>query len=128
MMQMKKKRTIRLKDPRLRKVRTELRTLLSLMWQKQKKILNDQINEVYNDKSLAYLSKKKEVNQILEKIIALDRTYLHGLHGCRLCGRREPDLTYNPGDNMWYCDSCYEFNQDYYKRHPEEANWRKLYP
>ncbi|KKN58651.1 hypothetical protein LCGC14_0550180 [marine sediment metagenome] len=115
MIVMKKKRTIRLKDTRLRRVRTNLRTLLRLMWQSQRRKLHKIFMDT-NDK------------KILEEISSLDHSYLHGPNGCRLCGGREFDLTYNPGDDTWYCERCYKFNQNYYKKHPEEADWRELYP
>ena len=121
MMSMKKKRTIRLKDPRLRKARTELRTLLRLVWEKQ----TSELHEIFMN-----TDDEKTMYEIEKKIKALDHSYLHGPHGCRLCGRRDLDLTYNPRDSTWYCESCYEFNQSYYKKHPhpEEPDWRKLYP
>lgn len=127
---MKKKRTIRLKDPQLRKARTELRTLLRLVWQNQRGELYDQIEAIRHNDSLDLNIKIQKKDQIREKIRVLDHVYLHGPHGCRLCGRRDLDLTYNPRDSTWYCESCYEFNQSYYKKHPhpEEPDWRKLYP
>ena len=130
MILMKKKRTIKLKDPRLRKARTELRTLLRLVWQKQRRSLYDKIKEIRRDKSLDYESKKPKIRLIKEKIKSLDYAYKRAPHGCCVCSRREPDLTYNPCDSSWYCESCYEFNQSYYKRnpHPYEHDWRKLYP
>ncbi len=130
MMLMKKKRTIKLKDPRLRKARTELRTLLRLVWEKKTLELHDQIDAIYDDKSLDYEARKPKIRQIKEKIKALDFAYKRAPHGCCVCGRREPDLTYNPCDSTWYCEDCYEFNQSYYKRnpHPYEPDWRRLYP
>ena len=102
MMLMNKRRTISLRDPRLRKARTELRTLLRLVWQEQK----SELHEIFMN-----TNDEKIMNEIEEKIKVLDHAYLHGPHGCRLCGRQDLDLTYNPVFDTWYCESCYEFNR-----------------
>jgi len=125
---MKKKRFIRLKDPRLIRARAELRTLLSLVWDKQVSELYDQIKAIDHDSSLDLRSKIRKQDQVREKITALKSIYHQSSIGCRTCGNRDRDLTYVPALDTWYCEPCYEFNQDYYKRHPEEADWRKLYP
>lgn len=71
---------------------------------------------------------KKEENSIGERIKSLTTAYNKSLVGCRVCGNRERDLGYVPAFDTWYCEPCYLFNQDYYKRHPEEADWKVLYP
>jgi len=130
MVPMKRKQTIRLKDPRLRKARTELRTLLHLVWQEYRRALSDQIDAIYNDKSLDYESRTKKVGQIIDEIKTLDFTYNHSCIRCRVCGHQDLDLTYNPKDSTWYCESCYRANQEYYKEnpHPYKPDWRDLYP
>ena len=130
MMSMKKKRTIRLKDPRLRKARYELRTLLRLVWEKQISDLYDKIETIRDDDSLELDTKIQRKAQIDKQIEAIDFAYLHGPHGCRLCGDRDADLTYNPCNSTWFCESCYKSNQEFYKKnpHPEGLDWRELYP
>ena len=125
---MKKKRFIRLKDPRLIKARTELRTLLALVWDKQVSELYDQIKLIRNDDLLDLKTKIYRKDKIRKKIAALKSIYHQSPIGCRVCGHRDRDLTYVPALDTWYCEPCYTFNQDYYKRHPEEADWKVLYP
>jgi hypothetical protein len=125
---MKKKRFIKLKDPRLIKARTELRTLLSLVWDRQVSDLYDQIKEIDQDSSLDLPSKIRKQDQFRREIATLRCIYHQSPIGCRVCGNRERDLAYVPTLNTWYCEPCYLFNQDYYKRHPEEADWKALYP
>ncbi|KKM07094.1 hypothetical protein LCGC14_1737380 [marine sediment metagenome] len=96
------------------------------MWQSQ----TSELRKTLIDSNYGKTNEEK-INAIYvteKKIRDLDRAYLHGPHGCRLCGRRDLDLTYNPGNTTWYCESCHKFNQDYYKKHPEEGDWRELYP
>ena len=116
---MKKKRTIILQDSKLRKARSELRILLRLAKESRSSELHSR-----------FISTKdpKLRSEIMKEISTLDRAYIHSTLGCRLCGATEPDLTYNPGDEAWYCGKCYSFNQSYYKLHPEEADWERLYP
>lgn len=116
---MKKKKTIILQNPRLRKARLELRILLQLAKEARSSDLHQ-----------CFMSTKdpKLRSEILKKIKALERAYNHSTLGCRLCGELGLDLTHNPGDDSWYCEKCYKLNQNYYKPHPEEANWKKLYP
>jgi hypothetical protein len=116
---MKKKRSITLKDPRLIRARTELRMLLSLVWDKQ-------VSELHkNFMTTTDIEKKDEISK---KIKALTNSLHRAPIGCRVCGHLERDLTYIPAFDTWYCEPCYLFNQDYYKRHPEEADWKALYP
>jgi len=127
-MLMKKKRYIRLKDPRLRRARTELRTLLSLVWDKQVSDLYDQIEVIINDDSLDLETKIYRKDRVRKKIADLNSIYDRSPIGCRVCRNRDRDLTYVPALDTWYCEPCYEFNQDYYKRHPKETDWEEIYP
>ena len=90
--------------------------------------LYDKIKEIDHEDSLDLESKIHEQDQIRKKISALKRIYHQSPISCRVCGNQDRDLTYVPAFYTWYCESCYLFNQDYYKRHPEEADWKVLYP
>ncbi len=125
---MKKKKTITLKDTRLRKVRTELRSLLILAKEGRISELYDQIEAIGQDRSLDLETKIRRKNRVRQIISSLEFAFNHSTLRCCLCGGVDLDLTYNPGDDLWYCEKCYMFNQSYYKQHPNEADWKKLYP
>ena len=110
-MRTKEKRLITLKNPQLRKVRTELRNLLRQAVEDHSSRLHEQINKIRYDKSLEYEVKKKKIQQIYQKSEELKRAFLHSVVGCRLCGKTELDLIFNPVLNTWYCEGCYEFNR-----------------
>jgi hypothetical protein len=74
--------------------------------------------------------KIKEKDKIHRQIEELDRALNHAPIRCRVCGRQDLDLIFNPYGSEWFCEGCYTFNQEYYKEnpHPYEPDWRKLYP
>ena len=90
--------------------------------------LYDKIEEIDHDCSLDLKSKIYKQDQVRKQIKALSDAYSQASLSCKVCGNRERDLTYVPAFDTWYCEPCYLFNQGYYKRHPEEADWKVLYP
>lgn len=108
----KKKRLISLKNPQLSRIRTEMRNLLRSAFEDHYLRLFDQINSIRLDESLEHEVKKEKIQEIFLKSEELKRAFLHSVAGCRLCGRTDLDLIYNPVLNTWYCKGCYEFNRE----------------
>ncbi|MBD3215427.1 MAG: hypothetical protein GF311_22650 [Candidatus Lokiarchaeota archaeon] len=104
---MNKKRKITVKDPHLRKIRYELRSLLRLVWL-------DRLDELDNKHRKA--DSVEEMQQISWKIQDLKRAFYRHPIGCTLCGDRDVDLIYNPNDSSWYCEPCYTFQQEEYRK------------
>jgi hypothetical protein len=104
---MNKKRKITLKDPRLRKIRYELRSLLRLVWL-------DRLDELSN--KLRSADSVEEMQQISWKKQELDRAADRHPIGCKLCGDRDVDLIYNPNTSRWYCERCYTFQQTEFRK------------
>ena len=124
---MKRKRIIKLKDPQLRNFRTAMRKLLKAAQESEIRRLRDKSNSVdIKDFNLRIKEEDRIERQIEELIRARRRSPI----GCRVCGRQDFDLIYNPYGSEWLCEGCYTFNQEYYKKnpHPWEPDWRKLYP
>lgn len=111
-MRKKEKRLIALKDPRLRKIRTQLRNLLRQAFEDHSSRLDELIEKIRYDESLEYEVKKRRIQQIYQEGEELKRAFLHSVVGCRLCGKTELDLIYNPVLNTWFCEGCYEFNRE----------------
>lgn len=122
-----KKRIIRVKNPQLLRFRTAMRELLKAAQVSEMRKLRDKSNSV-NIKDLNL--RIKEEDRIERQIEELVRARRRSPIGCRVCGRQDLDLIFNPCSNQWYCEGCYTFNQEYYKEnpHPWEPDWRKLYP
>ncbi len=123
----KEKRIIKVKNPQLRRFRTALRELLKEAHSFERGWLHDQIAEIDIDD---FDLKIKEEDKIHKQIEELDRARHRAPIGCCVCGRQDLDLVFNPYGSQWYCEGCYTFNQEYYKKnpHPWEPDWRKHYP
>ena len=123
----KKKRIIRVKHPQLRRFRTAMRELLKAAhnseWWKLRNLSNSINKSDYN----LWMEETKRIERQIEE---LDRALFRTPIGCRLCGRQDLDLVFNPCNSHWYCEDCYTFNQEGFKKdpHPYEPDWRKLYP
>ncbi len=119
MIHLNKKRTIRLKDPKLRKVRTALRTLLvretskriSDLTKKQNFLrknhpLNDK--EFYQSDSLLENEKNR-----------LRRQRKASICSCATCSDMKEDHVFSPISREWYCEKCYARleKRDYFKNY-----------
>jgi len=110
-MKVKKKRFFVLKNPQLRKIRTELRKLLKQAFSERYLGYFEQMDVIQNDSRLNYDEKESKCNEIYQESQKLNLAYLHSIIGCRVCGKADVDLIYNPVLNTWYCERCYNFNQ-----------------
>lgn len=123
---MNQKRTIRIKNLQLRKIRNNLRLVLISAthpaWDKiheeQEKLLIDREGNV---RSLSYSEKiqfaklQKEKQKIKELV---DRSICK----CPVCQRADQDMTFNPVNNIWFCVQCYQKNKEFYKYRDEYAH------
>ena len=110
---MDKKRTIRLKDSKLCKIRTELRTLLvreannrvfDLI--KEQNILLEK--SVFDETKYSLLEDQK--NQVRRLIKA-------SISSCANCTDMREDHVFNPNTREWYCEKCYgRLKEGYTKR------------
>jgi len=114
---MDKKRKITVKNPRLRKIRYELRSLLRLVWL-------DRLDEFH--KAHRNAESVEEMQEIAQKRQKLDRAFYKHPIGCKLCGDRDVDLIYNPNTSRWYCERCYTFQQTEFRK--MGMNYWDLYP
>lgn len=115
-MALKKKRTIVIKDPQLRKIRTNLRRLLiSACKTEQSKIHDNEERlreeeraskkneDTYDDEKYRRLNKELD-----ERYWAIETPLRASILECPVCFKSDKDMTYNPVRKMWYCTECYE--------------------
>lgn len=127
---MKKKRTIRIKDPRLRKVRYELRNLLQLAKSAKIYEILDKKRQLYDidgfwDRNhLDYKKLHKKVQKLSSQENDLRYAFNASIAFCPVCWEMDKDMTYNPVSGKWFCTECYTSNQRFEvsRGHPE------LYP
>ena len=94
--------------PKLRNLRTQLRTLLHLEYKKRIDKLNKEWDKVLGDNSLTYgqkIAKQKMIWQSKEKLTSI---YNRRPISCRLCNKRDQDLILEQETHCWYCTSCHE--------------------
>lgn len=108
---MKKKKTIIIKDPRLRKIRDNLRVVLNLAVHKKLSELFDlmkQIDRSTDEGRDQYFALMHQRDSL--KIAEEDSTIQCG--ACNFGIHR--DVRFNPFDKAWYCIDCYDLIRDQY--------------
>jgi len=95
---MKKERAIIIKNPRLRKIRNEYRTILKLWIGDIWSSLNEQQEKLeWDDGQYTIIQKELSKLYLFEKLsICL----------CLHCGRRDEDMIFRPDMKQWLCIEC----------------------
>ena len=111
MFTVKKKKTISIKDPKLRNIRDSLRYILfqvriglveDFMARESRISLGDERRAMWAD-----------------RIDALRTAWQDSICVCPVCGSRTSDMTYNPVEEKWFCVRCYEENKAFYIKRGE---------
>jgi len=100
-----------LKNPRLRKVRYELRTLLFLLFEEKKMEIYQKMGDVRRDDSISFDGKKERNKLLLKEEESLILSFIQCPINCSLCGCREEDLIYQLDNHMWVCHNRKECNR-----------------
>ncbi len=93
---MKKERAIIIKSQRLRKVRSELRTLLKLWKEDIRSSLREEWSKNSNNRAI----------KIQKEISSLDLMLELSICSCSLCGSSDKDMIYIPKFKQWDCVEC----------------------
>ena len=101
---MEKKRTIRLRNPKLRKVRYGLRTLL--VREANKRIIA-KIKEKGDLRCSAGYSDEKH-DELYRQEIQLRKLKKASICSCATCSDRKKDHVFVPKTREWYCEICLE--------------------
>ena len=107
----KKKKTISIKDPRLRNIRDSLRYA---------------ITEVESGLIRDFMARKFKIPSgdercaiWVDRIDMLETAWKNSICVCSVCGSQTSDMTYNPVEEKWFCVRCYEENQAFYIKRGE---------
>ncbi|MHA1329413.1 MAG: hypothetical protein ACTSRH_19230 [Promethearchaeota archaeon] len=103
---MNRKYVLRIKNPRLRRFRDNLRKVLYLAWQRELERLETLMDNIREN---PYLSMEKSI------------VY------CQACWRIDMDMIYNPLMRMWYCSDCYRELHEIYEKEPN-PDYGQLFP
>lgn len=113
MIHVKKKRTISIKDSKLRKIRNSLREIISkASVSYERELIQKKSNlsiETDKEELKTLAGKRDEIHSALNKSICI----------CPVCKSRTSDMTFNPYLKAWFCVECYEKNRQFYIRRGE---------
>ena len=128
---MKKRRTIIIKHPRLKRIRNNLRMVLIREAVKREEEIQNKIETIIYDKDRNFrdlkIKEKKEVDKLnleLRRYMSLMRD---SICYCNTCQSKDKDMSYNPMLKRWYCTDCFkEFQEEYTIHKPrriQEGDW-----
>lgn len=128
---MKNKRTVSIKDPRLRRFRDNLRLLIfkavSVEWKRyfdERRKLNTDLDGNYRNLSG---SKKSRVAELTVKMNQITNFREESIIQCPACRKINRDMTFNLRLKQWYCSQCYkEMAELYYQWRRKEGSVEKL--
>lgn len=111
---MRDKRAIIIKDPRLQRIRNNLRNLIIQTYHKEFKKLFDKMEKIERDNTGKYRSvddmtpgEKDRFRSLQEQENQLSNALDRSILICVACGKGERDMVYNKAYNAWYCTECY---------------------
>jgi hypothetical protein len=109
MMSVKRKKTINIRNPTLRKIRDNLRALIITTSRDSQHKIYDEIEK------LKTTSKSNNNNDFLKDLYNREKIIEDALTAsillCPVCFKSDKDMTYNPVRKTWYCTDCYEVLQ-----------------
>ena len=112
---MKKKRSIVVNNPKLRKIRNNLRLLLMSWASREWNILNDKETKIsYNENGKprhpnTYTDEEKRERIRLSSLMDENRSLVrNSICKCFRCVATDKNMTYNPVEKAWFCFQCYE--------------------
>jgi len=107
---MKKKKAIVIKNPLLRNLRNNLRTvILYAVYEELKKLGNEERHLMFENNQLRDQTpkEKERENYLFDKQAELRRAKNHSICKCPVCSKTDNDMTYNTYTQYWYCLDCY---------------------
>jgi len=108
---MKNGRTISIKDPRLQKIRNNIRLLILNECVKRQMEISDQKHDLTHDKdgNLRIFSEDSEILQNLtDKWWDIERPLRASAVNCAGCGKHDRDVRYHRKSRSWFCVRCYK--------------------
>lgn len=112
MMFLKKKRTISIRSPSLKKIRDNFRSLIlevnkalqHKLADKRDLISKDIFENPERDTKILH----EQIRELEQKIQKNEQFVYESIVVCPVCFATNRDMTYNPVRKTWYCTECYE--------------------
>jgi len=122
---MKNKKTIRIKNSKLQKIRNELRNIWFAAKSSQYRKYFDELETIektergYWRKNFSPRQRQRAI-ELTEKQRELDRLVNRSICKCPSCNASEKDMIYNRPLDMWYCTDCFQGMIDFYHQQKEK--------
>lgn len=111
---MKNGRTISIKDPKLQKIRNNLRLVILKECAKRQMEISNQEHDLTHDKDGNYIKISEETSIILQQLTdkwwEIERPLRASMVKCATCGKHNKDMSYHRKSNSWYCVDCHRKN------------------
>ena len=108
---MKHKREIKIKNPRLRALRNNLREVLWLEWDRRlRAIVSAQSNAL--DTELPQEEKLRLHGELEVELGEIRGLMKPCIVMCGWCHHRDKDAIYNPSNRQWFCPRCYSEHKE----------------
>jgi len=108
---MKNGRTISIKDPRLQKIRNNIRLLILNECSRRRSEISDREHDLTHDKdgNLRIFSADSEILQNLtDKWWDIESPLRASVVNCAGCNNHDKDVTYHRKSRSWFCVRCYK--------------------
>lgn len=107
-------RTISIKDPKLQKVRNNLRLVILKECSKRKSEISDNKYALTHDKDGNYIGSDEDTDVILKNLSdkwwEIERPLRASIVKCATCSTHKKDMTYHRKSRSWYCVDCHRKN------------------
>jgi len=111
---MKDGRTIILKDPKLQKIRNNIRLIILKESARRQMEITDQEHALTHDKNGKYIKISEETSKILQELTdkwwEIERPLRASIVKCATCSKHNKDMTYHRKSRSWYCMDCHRKN------------------
>ena len=111
---MKNGRIIRIKDPKLQKIRNNLRQIILEECARSQMEISDQKHKLTHDKDGNYIKISDKTSNALRSLTdkwwEIERPLRASIVKCAACGTPNKDMTYHRRSHSWYCVDCHKVN------------------
>ena len=109
---MRNGRTISIKDPKLQKIRNNLRLIILKACSKKRSEIRDQKHDLIHDKDGIYIKLDDDTHEIIQDLTdkwwEIERPLRASIVKCPICGKHNKDMTYHRKSHTWFCVEHYK--------------------
>lgn len=105
---MKSKKTISIKNKRLRNIRNSFREIIILACGEAQKELSRRKEVRIKEGALS-----SEIQGITDEWWRIERLKKASICKCPICNKADQDMTFNPVLKQWFCVNCFSFTKNY---------------